>query len=144
MVEPSEVRQNPKTHIDTEFSLPWAVACTIIDGKLSLAHFRAEALRNQRYAELARKVETDMDGSRQGVWVEMKLKDGRTVKSQRVMGAKGHPDNPQSTEEMVEKYRDCVQHGPKPLSKERTEKAKDMALHLDEVPDVAEIIRLLG
>ena len=144
MVEPREVRQNPKSHIETEFSLPWAVACLIVDGKLSLSHFRAEALRNRRYAELARKVESDMDDSRHGVWVEMKLKDGRTVKSRRVLGAKGHPDNPQSTEEMVEKYRDCVQHGPKPLSRERTEQAKDMILHLDEVPDVAEIIRLLG
>ena len=144
MVEPREVRQNPKSHIETEFSLPWAVACMIVDGKLSLSHFSAEALRNRRYAELARKVESDMDDSRHGVWVEMKLKDGRTVKSRRVLGAKGHPDNPQSTEEMVDKYRDCVQHGPKALSRERTEQAKDMILRLDEVPDVAEIIRLLG
>ncbi|MBI4191141.1 MAG: MmgE/PrpD family protein [Betaproteobacteria bacterium] len=144
MVEPKELRQNPKNHVETEFSLPWAVACTIIDGKLSFSHFTDEALRNRRYAELARKVESDMDDSRHGVWVEMKLKDGRTAKSQRVLAAKGHPDNPQSTEEMVERYRECVQYGPKPLTRERTEQAKDMILRLHEVTDVAEIIRLLG
>ena len=144
VVEPRDVRQNPKNHIETEFSLPWAVACVIVDGKLSLSHFKDDAVRNQRYAELARKVETDMDAARHGVWVEIKLKDGRVVKSERVMGAKGHPDNPQTTDEMVEKYRDCVQHGPKPLARERTEQAKDMILHLEEVKDVRDIIRLLA
>ena len=144
MVEPREVCQNPNSHVETQFSLPWAIACIIVDGKLSLSHFKAEALHTQRYRALARKVETDMDGGRHSVWVEMKLKDGRTVKSERVMGAKGHPDNPQSTEEMVEVFRDCVQHGPKPLSRERTERAKDMILGLDQLPDVTEIIRLLA
>jgi len=144
MVEPKELRQNPRNHVETEFSLPWAVACTIIDGKLSFSHFTDEAVRNPRYAELARKVESEMDDGQRGVWVEMKLKDGRTAKSRRILAAKGHRDNPQSTDEMVEKYRDCVQHGPKPLARERTEQAKNMILRLQEVTDVAEIIRLLG
>src|SRR5262249_4645287 len=119
-------------------------ACVIVDGKLSLSHFTEQALHDQRCVELARKVDSDMDNSRRGVWVEMRLKDGRTVKSERVLAAKGHADNPQTTEEMVEKYRDCVQHGPKPLNRQRTEQAKDMILRLHEVTDVAEIIRLLG
>jgi 2-methylcitrate dehydratase PrpD len=144
MAEPKEQRQNPRNHVETQFSLPWAVACVIVDGKLSLAHFTEQALHNQRCVALARKVETDMDKSRRGVWVEMHLKDGRTVKSERVLAAKGHADNPQTTDEMVEKYRDCVQYGPKPLSTQRTEQAKDMILSLHEITDVAEIIRLLG
>jgi 2-methylcitrate dehydratase PrpD len=144
MVEPKEVSQNPTSHVETQFSLPWAIACIIVDGRLSISHFKAQALHNQRYRALARKVETDMDGSRHGVWVEMKLKDGRTLKSNRVMGAKGHPDNPQSTDEMVEVYRDCVQYGPKLLAKDRTERAKDMILNLHEISDATQIIRLLG
>lgn len=144
MVEPKALRQNPVNHVDCEFSLPWAVAGVIVDGKLSLSHFTDEALRNPRYREVARKVETEMDDSRRGVWAEMKLKDGRTVKSQSVLAAKGHQDNPQTTDEMVEKYRDCVQHGPKPLPKERTEQAKDMTLRLQELTDVRELVRLLA
>ncbi|MBI2907859.1 MAG: MmgE/PrpD family protein [Chloroflexi bacterium] len=144
MVEPRERRQNPKNHIDTEFSLPWAVACTIVDGRLSVAHFTEKALRDPRYAKLARKVETDMDANREGVWVEMKLSDGRALKSERVLAAKGHPDNPQSTDELVEKYRDCVQLSPKPLTRERTEQAKDLVLQLQECTDVTKIVQLLA
>ena len=144
MVEPKEQRQNPTNHAAAEFSLPWAVACTIVDGKLSLSHFTDQALRNPRYADLARKVDADMDDSRHGVWVEMKLKDGSTARSLTVVQPKGHPDNPQSTEEMVEKYRDCVRHGPNALPPECTEQALRMIVHMEDVTDVAEIIRLLA
>ncbi|MBI2907327.1 MAG: MmgE/PrpD family protein [Chloroflexi bacterium] len=144
MVEPAEPRQNPKNRVDAEFSLPWAVACTIVDRRLSLSQFSDEALLDRRYAELARKVETDMDASRKGVWIEMQLKDGQTLKSETVFAARGHPDNPLSTEEMIENYRDCVRFGPRPLSDKRTEQAKDLVLRLQTVPDVAAIIRFLG
>ena len=144
MVEPKAVCNHPQNHVEALFSLPWAIACIVVDGKLALSHFQAEALHNQRYAALARIVNTDMDDSRRGVWVEITLKDGRVVNSERVMGAKGHPDNPQSTAEMVEAYRDCVQHGPKPLAKEDTEQAKDMILRLQELSDATQIIRLLS
>ena len=144
MVEPRDRCQNPASHVDTLFSLPWAVACIIADGKLSLAHFRDEALNDTRFRALARKVETDMDDNRRSVWVEMKLTDGRLLTSRRVTAAKGHPDNPQSIQELVEKYRDCVRFGPKQLATEHTERAKDMVLHLQELPDATEAIRLLA
>ena len=144
MAEPKEAKQNPRTHVEAEFSIPWGVACVLVDGRLSLSHFGRQALSDERYAGLARKVETHMDARQRDVWVELKLKDGRTVKSPPVIAPKGHPDNPQSLDELVEKYRDCVQHGPKPLPKERTERAKDLILRLQDVPDVGEVIRLLA
>src|SRR5262249_10876711 len=103
-----------------------------------------EALRDERYRAIARTVETQMDGQRRGVTAEFTLKNGRTVQSRVVHAAKGHQDNPQTTEEMIEKYRDCVRHGPKALTEERTEKAKDMTLHLEDVADVRDVIRLLA
>ncbi len=144
MVEPKEVCNYPKNHVETLFSLPWAIACLIVDRKLTLSHFRTEAVHDRRYAEIARIVETQMETGRRGVRVEVRLKDGRVVKSPRVMGAKGHPDNPQSTEELIEAYRDCVQHGPKHFARDNTERAKDMILNLQTVGDATEIIRLLA
>ena len=144
MVTPRELRQNPVNHVDCEFSLPWAVAGLIVEGKLTIGHFTEEALRNPRYREMARKVETEMDEARRDVTVEITLKNGRTVRSLPVRTPKGHHDNPQTTEEMVEKYRDCVQHGPKPLSKERSERAKDMILRLQDVDDICQVITLFA
>jgi 2-methylcitrate dehydratase PrpD len=144
MAVPIEVKQNPTTHIEAEFSIPWGIACVLIDGRLSLSHFEHAALTDQRYTTIARKVHVHMDAGQRDVWVEVKLSDGRVVKSPRVVAPKGHPDNPQSLEELIEKYRDCVQHGPKPLPNERTERAKDLILRLHELPDVSEAIRLLA
>ncbi|MBI2908082.1 MAG: MmgE/PrpD family protein [Chloroflexi bacterium] len=144
MVEPREARKNPRNHVDTEFSLPWAVACAIVDHKLSFSHFTDKALRDCRYAELARKVDAYMDDSRAGVYAEIQLTDGRVLRSRAIVAPKGHPENPQSTEEMVERYRDCVKFGPRPLSTQKTELAKDLVLKLQEVPDVSQVIRLLA
>jgi 2-methylcitrate dehydratase PrpD len=143
MVEPRELRQNPKTHADAEFSLPWAVACVMIDRRLSLSHYSEEALRDQRYLELARKVETEMDAGRAGVHVEIVLRNGQRLRSPTVTVAKGHPDNPQSTTELVERFRDCLDYAPRPLPRDRTERAKDLVLDLQRVPDAAEVVRLL-
>ncbi|MBI2909009.1 MAG: MmgE/PrpD family protein [Chloroflexi bacterium] len=143
-VEPRELRKNPRTNVEIQFSVPWAVACALVDRKINLSHYTNKALSDQRYRELAPKVDVDMDPTREKVWAEIQLKDGRRLKTPEVSAPKGHPDNPLSTEEIVEKYRDCVQHGPKPLARENTERAKDLVLRLEEVSDVAEVIRLLG
>ncbi|MBI2907146.1 MAG: MmgE/PrpD family protein [Chloroflexi bacterium] len=143
MVEPRELKQNPQSHVDSEFSLPWAVACAIVDRKLSPAHFRDEALKDGRYVQVARKVETFMDRD-WGAYAEIRLRDGRTLRSVTVRAAKGHPDNPQTTEELVERYRECVKLGPKPLMEERTEEAKDLVLRLQEAPDVSKVMKLLS
>lgn len=143
-VEPRELRKNPRTNVEVQFSIPWTVSCALNDRKINLSHFTNEALWDNKYRDLAPKVDVDMDQARQKVWAEIELKDGTTIKTPEVPVPKGHPENPLSSEEIVEKYRDCVQHGPKPLAKEKTELAKDLVLRLDEVPNVAEIIRLLG
>ncbi len=144
MVEPRGLRQNPKTHADAEFSLPWAIACATVDHRLSLSHYSEEALRDARYLRLARKVETDMQAGRQDVYVEVLLKDGGRIRSRTVTQAKGHPDNPQSTAELVERYRDCVAYAPLPLGMDRTEAAKDFVLHLEDARDAVEVVRLLS
>lgn len=143
VVEPQESRQNPKTEIDCQFSIPWALACAIVDRRISLRHFTEDAVGDKRYLELARKVDVDMSSDGDGVRIEIKLKDGRTLKSLTVLKAKGQPEKPLSMDEMLDRYWDCVQFGPNPLKNERAALAKDLVLGLEEVPDVAEIVRLL-
>ena len=77
------------------------------------------------------------------MYAEIVLKGGGTVRTQTVLAPKGHWKNPLSTAEIVDRYRDCVSHGPMHLPPERTEQAKDMILRLEEVPDATAIIRLL-
>lgn len=142
--EPQDLRKHPKSDVDCQFSIPWAVACALVDRKISLSHFTHQALKNRRYAELAPRVDTDMAHGREGVFVEIHLKNGQLVRSKTVHVPKGHWENPLTTEEIVDKYRDCVRHGPKSLSNEQVEEAKDLVLRLEEVPDATSVIRLLA
>ncbi|MBI2909124.1 MAG: MmgE/PrpD family protein [Chloroflexi bacterium] len=143
VVEPREVRQNPRNEVDAQFSLPWAVACALADRRINIAHFKEVSLGDRRYLELARKVEVDMAPDREGASVEIKLKDGRSLRSETVTKPKGHPDNPRSMGEIVDRYWDCVQYSPTPLPREHLTLAKDLVLRLEDVPDVARIVRLL-
>lgn len=144
VVEPQEARQNPRTVVDTQFSIPWTLACALVDHKVSLRHFTEEALGDHRYIGLARKVEVDLHADRQGVSMEIKLKDGRTLRSPTVARPRGHPDNPLSMEEMVDRFWECGEFAPHPIARERASLAKDLVLRLEEVDDIAEIVRLLS
>lgn len=143
-VEPRELRQVPRTQADAQFSLAWSTTCLLVDQKLRLSHFTDATLNSPRYAELSRKVATDLSLDRQDVSVEIRLKDGRTLRSRPVLAPKGHPENPLSMEEIADSYRDCMKHGPRALPPDQTERAMNLVLQLQDVADVATVIRLLA
>jgi transcriptional/translational regulatory protein YebC/TACO1 len=47
-------------------------------------------------------------------------------------------------EEFADKFRDCLAHGRKQISKQKTEKVMKLVNDLEEIDDVGKIIRLLG
>lgn len=144
MSEPLHEKQRPRNHVDLEFSLPWVVACALSEERLSLKHFQDSALKDNAKLALAQKVTVRMDPAQTQTYAVVVLTDGRKLTSSRIGPATGHPDNPLPTDEMVERYRDCVAYGPKPLHRDNTERAKDLVLNLENVSDATEIVRLLG
>ncbi len=140
---PTELRKHPQCDVDCQFSIPWAVACALVDKRVSLAHYRSKALDDARYVVLAPRVDVDMQAGREGVDVEIRLKDGSIVRTGTVTAPKGHFENPLSTAEVVDRYRDCMQYGPTPLARERIEAAKDMILDLPNLADATAIVRTL-
>lgn len=143
MSEPLGEKQRPKSHVDQEFSLPWVVACALTEEHLGLQHFQEKSLKDRTKRKLAQRVSVHMGPAQTPAHVVVTTNDGQALASPPVGPPRGHPDNPLTTEEMVERYRDCVANGPKPLKEERRERAKDLVLSLDEVQDASEVIRLL-
>ncbi len=76
--------------------------------------------------------------------IEIKLKDGSVLHSERETFRYGHPQNPMSLKEHIEKFSDCASYSVKPLSREQVEKAIQMLTSLEEMDDVSQIIRLLS
>lgn len=141
---PIEEKRLCTNHVEQSFSLPWAVACLLVGGRLTLADFRGSALADRARTALAGKVSAELDAPDDGVYAVITLTNGDRLTSKAIAAPSGHADNPLSLDQIVGRYRDCAENGAPAHSREITERALDMVRHLDEVRDVREIVRMLG
>jgi 2-methylcitrate dehydratase PrpD len=63
------------------------------------------------------------------------LRDGRTITTEHVY-VKGHPNNPFSEQDFVDKFRKCVPYSVLPLPEQLVDTMIHDVLHLDKVDDV--------
>jgi len=75
--------------------------------------------------------------------VEIKTRSGEAY-SERVDFPYGHPKNPVTIDDLLKKFRDCVSYSAKPIPKEKTDKAIESILSLEEIDDVNQIIQLFS
>ena len=75
--------------------------------------------------------------------VGITTKNGQTF-TKRVDVPYSHHHNPIKFEDLVAKFRDCLALAPRPISAQDTERVIDMILHLEDVSDIRDILRLLA
>ncbi|WP_235747498.1 MmgE/PrpD family protein [Nocardia coffeae] len=100
MVEPVEAKQAPRTPTEAQFSLPWAVACALRDGDLTIDHYSAGAVLDEQLRALAGRVKPVIVDGLEGTEVRVALADGEVIESE-LSVARGHPDNPLSNAEIT-------------------------------------------
>jgi len=147
LCQPLSIKQNPMNIVDSQFSLPWAVACAIAHSKVGIADFTTQAIRDSAVLALSNKVMPKLDEglSQKGIevtTVKIETKDGE-VYSKRVGISYGNPRNPMSMDAIVAKFRDCASFAAKPVSQKNVEKLIRLVCQLETVSDVGQIIRLL-
>jgi len=93
------------TVLDAQMSVAYALAWIILRGRLTLAEFAPEALRDPAARSLMTRVELEVDPSAHGErqTVEIETSDGRRVSS-RVEIPRGHWDAPLTDAELREKF----------------------------------------
>ncbi|AXV17872.1 hypothetical protein CYG48_18960 (plasmid) [Neorhizobium sp. SOG26] len=139
MTEPPERRLNPHNGIDAQFSLPWVIACTLRDGTLKLNHFDNALVSSPDLIALAHKVTVDRQEGRESVTVEIRLKNGSRLRSQPVAFCLGHPDNPVTTETMIQVFRDHLDIAAKPIAAEAGEALIRRFVGIDGIDDVTRL-----
>lgn len=144
MSEPIAAKRRPRSAIQAQFSVPWVVACVLLDGDLRLDHFGPEALESTQLRRLAHSVEVVIEADRGGVVVEVVDSAGRTTTSVEVTAGKGHPDNPVTRDDMVAVYQEALRHAARTVPADTADTALAMALDVDAVEDVRELVRRLG
>jgi 2-methylcitrate dehydratase PrpD len=142
-------KHKPEGVVDAQFSIPYTVAATLVSGGLSLENFTEAELRNEAVLDLAARVKTiltpEFDKGPMDVkpqLVEIVMCDGKTY-SQKIIYPKGNPKNPVTSDELVSAFRGMAAYAAKPLGADKIDQAVSLALHLEEVPDVTVLAKLL-
>ncbi len=130
-------------------SLPYLLAIAAVKRRIRIADIVPEALKDVATQALARRVTAQHDerfgpASRMGSGkVEIVLRDGRSY-SRELAVAYGHPDHPISWDDLTGKFRECASYSEKPIPRQHVEQVINMVDRLEEVRDVAEVVRLLA
>jgi 2-methylcitrate dehydratase PrpD len=145
--QPPEVKRNPRTIIDAQFSVPWVVATALVRGKVTVDDFTDEAIKRQEILKVAQKISGKLvpEMDRHGVGpggVIIKMKDGTEYREE-VEHCLGSAERPMSFSDITKKFRECAAGSRKPLTEETVAKVIDMVGRLEKLDDATEIIRLL-
>ena len=147
---PEHVRSAPRTVVEAQFSIPYTVAASWIDGKLEIGHFTDEALRRRDVLELASRVKPFVDEELDRDWrrsvtpakVTIRFRDGQTVE-RRVDYSKGHPRNPMRPQEFAAKTADCAAVAAQPLPAETAARLTSTVNQLESIHDIATLVKIV-
>ena len=142
----------PVTGLEGKFSLPYAIAASVLDGKFSLWSFSDEAVRRPQIAALYEQIDAHetatsrgddplfdkrSSGSRGFVEVEVHMKDGRKDQI-RVDVPPGSPARELTWDELQAKFMDCAKQAPR-ISTAQAAAAFAAIKTLDRADDVSRI-----
>jgi 2-methylcitrate dehydratase PrpD len=133
---------SPKDGAETRFSLHHAHAVALADGRSSFPAFSDSAADDPRYVEARKKIEVVVRDDLEDGWLELRLKDGRTITGRRNIlagGAKGGPENPFTRDELLERHESLCREM---LSPRDIQRSIELVLSLEKVPDVSELMEL--
>lgn len=104
----------PNTIQESKFSLPYCVCLAIEKGRAGLEEFNQNNLWNEEIRRQAKQVNLYVDEKVQGDYpqkwgavIEVELKEGKAVRGFTEY-PKGDPENPASSEELIEKFTDLA------------------------------------
>jgi 2-methylcitrate dehydratase PrpD len=143
---PEERKRKPITHVDAQFSLPWAIAVAISKNNTGIYEFRGDVLQDPEVLELAQKVTWELDPDAEAMYPKAypstlvaELNDGRTFKAH-VDYPKGDPENPATKEEIIAKFHLLTE---KFFDKARREKIIETVDRLETMKNISELADLV-
>jgi 2-methylcitrate dehydratase PrpD len=137
----------PRNMLAAKFSLPFAMATTLVNGAATVEAFREGARQDPRILALSRRVTVREDPALTAMLpglrparVTVTLRDGRTLSAQALTN-RGDTEDPYGDEEIMAKFRDIA--GPV-FGPQRTEEILSACLAIDGAPDVRALADLLA
>lgn len=147
---PAEERQHPKTIVNAQFSIPYGVACSLVNGRFGLADFTEEAIRRPEIQEISGKVncvvnaeiEKEYHARTCPVIIHVYMKDG-TVYDHRLDTTAGCNEKPMSEKAIMDKMDDCIATAALKMAENTAETIKNLVEHLEDVETINEIMKAM-
>ena len=138
VAEPHDVKWNPQTVPECQFSLPYVVAVAAYDQTVFLDSFTPGTMARQDIRELMQRISVTENKDIQpfGARLTTVLHDGRRFTGE-YLHAKGHHRNPLTDEELLEKHRRCASYAVMPLDQDVVDALALAALEMEKHESVA-------
>jgi 2-methylcitrate dehydratase PrpD len=143
-------KTKPETPGAAKFSIPFTVAAAIAKRRVTLDEFTEESIRDPHLLALAARVETRVDPKKDALPmlyppmdVRIETTDGRVL-SGCEMFVKGHPNNPFTLADCIERFRSAAAWAARPIPPARIERFVAMVEELEQVNDAAAMMPLLA
>ena len=149
LLYPLEKRSRPENPVDSQFSIPWAVAVVFARGRAGIGDFTEEAIKSPDILEISGKVRVTLDknvGEKKGMIpakISVTTKKGQTFIEQADIPVAG-PEKPLPFAAYERKFRDCAAYAIKPRTSKQIEKIITLVKQLENVEDIRELVELLG
>jgi 2-methylcitrate dehydratase PrpD len=133
------IYDRPATALEAKFSMPFCAAAAIAHGRIDIDTFDDDRLQDADLRALMSRVTMRVDQALGSAAppltqarVRIRLRDGRTL-VQEANGARGHPGNPATAEDLDDKFRACARRA---LPMDEAEPALNQLRHFEELDDV--------
>ncbi len=140
---PREVKWDPQTVPECQFSLPYTVATAAYDQEVFIDSYTSQARARRDVRDLMTRISAKEDPGLPpyAARVNTTLKDGRNY-SKEYIYVKGHPKNPFTERELIAKFKKCVPYSACKLSDEVVHSLLKALLNLEEIDDIVSALLL--
>ncbi|MBI2369034.1 MAG: MmgE/PrpD family protein [Deltaproteobacteria bacterium] len=137
----------PVEGLQGKFSMPYCLARALVAGAVRVEHFTDAAIREPRprpilervRMEVAEELDSPDVAENFPARVRVQLHDGRTF-AETVLKARGHPDNPLSEPERLEKFQECARGV---LEAEAVRETLHLLQTVERLPRISDLLDLL-
>ena len=138
----------PAHHIDVASNMHFAAAAAILHRGIPLSLYRDTRLADEVVLSAMPKIAWKYDPGLDGHTFEPARVEIISTKGHHYNAgcevALGHPDNPMTLAQQVEKFVDCAAAAANPVARNKALEMVDAVMHLEDCADVGSIMRLLA
>jgi 2-methylcitrate dehydratase PrpD len=148
LVHPLKKRSQPENPVDSQFSIPWAVAAVFARGRAGVGEFTDDAIKSQDILDISMKICIEVDEGLNKLKdadpakIGVTMKDGQTYTEQSFDTSES-ADNTLPFSIYERKFRDCAAFSIKPLPEKQVDEIISSIRQLDQLDDIRQLIELL-